>query len=359
MTSRAEAERFAGIQVLRFVAALLVVVCHSTLGVSERMAYLGTGVWEKGGIGVSIFFVISGFVIVMSSRSLQGRTDGWREFARRRLIRIVPLYWAATTLKLTAVLLRPQVTLHSALSWPHVIFSYLFLPSRNPLGVVTPLHAVGWTLNYEMLFYAAYTTALALKAPPLKFIIALFGCLIAWGLFDPMFSRAWSALVYTSPMVLEFLLGMLIAAMVERGIRLPPVVGLASLAVGGALIAHFDVLTGWPAFFCHGIPSALIVLGVVHLEPWLAGHWLRVPISLGEASYALYLFHPFVVAGCAIALSRLEVGSSVVAVAVMTSLAVAASVVIHVGFELPVTNALKRATRLRPSVLVPQPSIRP
>jgi len=83
---------YTGIQALRFVAAMLVVLAHSTAMVNERM-HLDMFKWRAGWSGVDIFFVISGFVMAISSGGLMQRANGWKMFLARRLIRIVPLYW--------------------------------------------------------------------------------------------------------------------------------------------------------------------------------------------------------------------------------------------------------------------------
>jgi len=63
--------------------------------------------WSKLGQrrgGVDIFFIISGFVMVISSRRLVDRPGAWLIFLRHRVVRIVPLYWLLTTAKIVAVM---------------------------------------------------------------------------------------------------------------------------------------------------------------------------------------------------------------------------------------------------------------
>jgi peptidoglycan/LPS O-acetylase OafA/YrhL len=103
-------QTYTGIQALRFVAAMLVVLAHSTAMVNERM-HLDMFKWRAGWSGVDIFFVISGFVMTISSGGLTQRVDGWKIFITRRLIRIVPLYWVATTIKLATILVLPSLAL--------------------------------------------------------------------------------------------------------------------------------------------------------------------------------------------------------------------------------------------------------
>jgi peptidoglycan/LPS O-acetylase OafA/YrhL len=80
-----------------------------------------------GAKGVDIFFIISGFVMVISSRSLITPNDGWKIFLKKRLIRIVPLYWAATSLKLFILLLMSSLVLHANLDGWVIIKSYFFM----------------------------------------------------------------------------------------------------------------------------------------------------------------------------------------------------------------------------------------
>ncbi|WP_425358229.1 acyltransferase family protein [Brevundimonas subvibrioides] len=89
----------------------MVVVTHSTFYASERLTP-GSYVWGRGTMGVDIFFVISGFVMYASSIHLERASGGWREFATKRLIRIVPLYWLVTSMKLAILLVIPSVVLH-------------------------------------------------------------------------------------------------------------------------------------------------------------------------------------------------------------------------------------------------------
>lgn len=65
-------ETFNGIQVLRFLAAFLVLLTHSTFFVSSRIVDSDFPIWKEGAQGVQIFFVISGFVMMITSRSLVG-----------------------------------------------------------------------------------------------------------------------------------------------------------------------------------------------------------------------------------------------------------------------------------------------
>ncbi len=66
------------IQVLRFIAALMVLLLHSTYYTRDRLdssAY----VFTPGMNGVGLFFTISGFVIFVSSTTIVNKANGWKE----------------------------------------------------------------------------------------------------------------------------------------------------------------------------------------------------------------------------------------------------------------------------------------
>src|SRR6478609_4729014 len=92
------------VQMLRALAAAMVVLHHIQLNLA-----LGFGLPEAlpnlavGSAGVDIFFGISGFVMVISSDRLFARPGAAKTFITRRLIRIVPLYWAVTSIYVVAL----------------------------------------------------------------------------------------------------------------------------------------------------------------------------------------------------------------------------------------------------------------
>ena len=87
----------------------------------------------------------------------------------RRIVRIAPIYWIATTAKLVAMFAVPATVLHAQWDPLKTLLSNLFLPSRNVDGNVFPVHSVGWTLNFEMAFYAIFAVALFFRFNPLFF----------------------------------------------------------------------------------------------------------------------------------------------------------------------------------------------
>jgi exopolysaccharide production protein ExoZ len=343
--------RYEGIQALRFVAALLVVITHATFYVSERLVP-GYPVWSSGAAGVDIFFVISGFVMALSSQSLIGRPDGARTFMLRRLSRIVPLYWFATTLKLAAIIAVPATVLNGGLDVGHIVKSYLFLPSYNESGGLHPVVAVGWTLNFEMFFYVVFALAMVLRVPPLPFVGVLFAGLSVAALFR---QPDWPAVAFwLDTILLEFVAGMVIARLCLAGVRVPPAIAAAMTAVGFAgLLWPWGAVPDMMRVLVWGIPAALIVAGIAQLEPVLQG---RVPaplMLLGDSSYALYLFHPMIAPAAPALLAKVAFPNVPLSILLSIALAIGSALVVYRFGERPVTAMLKGAvgsrSRLKPA----------
>lgn len=161
------------VQVLRFIAALAVVICHSAFYSKERLDP-DSFRYDLGANGVPLFFVISGFVMMVAAKKLQGVENAWKFFIIRRIVRIAPLYYFATTVKLVTLLGAAGLVLHAQVDWIYIVKSYFFLPAVNVDGEIRPLLAVGWTLLFEMFFYAIFTLSLLARVDAIVFSAPLF-----------------------------------------------------------------------------------------------------------------------------------------------------------------------------------------
>ena len=140
------------IQYLRGIAALMVVLLHVRVQLG-RMGY--GGYWPEFLMaGVDIFFVISGFIMWVTT--FDGSTTPW-QFLFRRFVRIIPVYWLLTTTTVAVMLVAPSAVQSGRFDSIHVLSSYLFIPTVHPLtGMMEPVLIPGWTLNYEMFFYIIF-----------------------------------------------------------------------------------------------------------------------------------------------------------------------------------------------------------
>ncbi len=348
--------KFESIQFLRFVAAALVVVTHATLFAQERLSP-EFPVWHFGVMGVDIFFVISGFVMMVSVQRLLPRDNPAREFALRRIIRIVPMYWLATTLKILTLLLVPALVLHAGLNARTVGLSFLFIPHTNPQGSITPIHAVGWTLVFEMFFYAVFTLALLLRARLLLFCGAVLSSLAVLGAFA---DSSWPAVsFYASPIVLYFLAGMVIGSHVVEPDRRRLAIGLGYVVALFGAIELYATLDGqgtdlWNSGFRHLVAIGLVLVLVSSRVSTRT--WPRWSTFLGDSSYSLYLFHPFIAplapAGLAV-LGFGDLGGAGIALSIVLSVssAVVGAALIYLLVEKPTTRWLQsRLLGRRPDV---------
>ena len=154
------------IQVLRALAAVMVAAGHAQFEVAGLAARAGQpftpAAWLPWPAGVDVFFVISGFIIVHAAAPLHGRANPQKLFLAHRIARVVPLYWLATTLYLALAWARPGLLGAGAEGPAYLAASYLFWPMARADGAVQPLYSLGWTLNYEMAFYALFALVLPL-----------------------------------------------------------------------------------------------------------------------------------------------------------------------------------------------------
>lgn len=350
---------FYGIQALRAIAASMVVLVHCIYLWHVRILHEpDPRYWVNGAAGVDIFFAISGFVMTISLPTLSQFKNRARVFLWRRITRIVPLYWLAITLKVALILTIPAALLHPGLSWTNVLGSYFFIPTKNADGLIVPVLIVGWTLNFEMFFYLLFTCSLLVRFSPVRLIIPALVILAVFGLSYPMVVPP--ILVLVSPLLFEFLFGILIAqALMAK--RMPGTWSSAIMAIaGGAAILIYpylpqqsDDLQKWRVVFW-GVPAAAIVLGTVALEPLLAAKLPKWFFAAGNASYAVYLAHTFVVPVVGMAVSRMPIGQ-IPALALILLLGMSLSLLtgdlVHRWVELPALRWLKRITVARVSTL--------
>ncbi len=342
-----------GIQVLRALAALMVAVHHVQADAGFLAARAGTAFAPSHALpwnaGVDLFFVISGFIMVHSSAGLFGRPDGARLFIARRIARIVPLYWAATTLFLVVLLASPALLNSGAPNLQQIAASYLFWPMANAVGELQPIYSLGWTLNYEMLFYALFGAALLapgrLVVPLVT--VALAGLVGAQTLTGPL---ALPFGFWGQPIALEFAAGMAVGLLRQNGLRLDGRLRWLMAAAGiGLLVAAAGdgwAQTAWGAVALRGPAALLLVTAAACGRNVTAPSALvRSLAILGDASYALYLVHPFAIRALREVFARIAPNATGLFIVLALVTAVFAALAVYHWFERPMTKVLRRALR--------------
>lgn len=332
------------IQAARALAALAIVLHHALY---EAVSLGGDGArwaeaiqdampWEAG---VDIFFVISGFVMAHAAGPLFGRGfDGARRFLAHRIARIVPLYWAVTALYIVGSLAGPGPARRTIGGIGTILASFLFFPVARPGGPVMPVFGIGWTLNNEMFFYLLFAAVLWMQRTRglLCLTLALGGLVVrGWVVGLPGVAMAF----WGSPIALEFLFGVWL----YKAPRAPGGLVLGLMAVLGfwADVSTFGVTRplAW------GLPALLLVAAAAGARDDEHAIWRTVAMRLGDASYAIYLVHPFVMRALGLVWRTFGAAGPVSAFlfvgAVMTLSCVAATLVYRFG-ERPATRALRR-----------------
>jgi len=281
-TAAIHGEKLDSIQLMRAIAAVAVVTQHI-----PRL--FGNGAW-----GVDLFFVISGFIMCF----VTAKSSAY--FFTKRLIRVAPLYWAGTFGAFFVALAMPSVLRTTSTSLPELFKSLAFIPFLKG-DKVQPLLFLGWTLHYEMLFYALFAVSTKISQ---RYRAAVCSVLIvALVAFGYIFQPQWVVLsFYTSDIMLEFVFGMIcyslylwivgsVPSSSSRGAR-----NVATLLGVGCIIGM--ILTKPWVESIGRVEARGILAGFTFLFLLLGLSGRRLPailVLIGDASYSLYLFHPYVI----------------------------------------------------------------
>lgn len=329
------------LQYLRFIAAALVVLDHG-VAVSSRFIEHGQQ-FHIGAIGVDIFFIISGFIMVYITSNGPVST---RSFFLGRIGRVGPPYWIMNFALAAVIMIMPTLMPASKLDPVHFTLSNLFIAAPHPVhDIVSPFMLVGWTLNYEFLFYSLFALAMAFShkwraelVAVVFFLFALAGVLLPLGPVGRF---------YTDPIVLEFAMGIAIALFCRKiQVGAPVAAILLVLGVAGVIAngIYLPYAFYWDRLIYWGVPSMLIVAAAVFLDR--RGLSLNSPglRLLGDASYSIYLTHFAIVHVAVRMLGRIPAlkGDVWLSSAILLAASVAGGVAFHLLVEKPAIRMFRR-----------------
>ena len=290
-----------GIQALRAFAALAVAY-HHVANFLLPLEAPGLCIWTDmfdpvvGAAGVDVFFVISGFIMAYST---QGSGTAAGSFLYRRATRIFPLYWFWSLIALALCFVAPWTGVVHGGPW-ELAKSFLLYPTVNELNLLRPvILAQGWTLTFELFFYAVFAACLWL--PSRNRAAVATGILLALQLLGYLLPGDGAELrVLREEALLEFCVGLWIAhALQQRGVSLTRnqmLVGIGLAFAAFLPTMYFDEISSqWHRLLRFGTASSLLVGSVALFDGRLP---LRVPrpvTLLGDASYSIYLTHVIVI----------------------------------------------------------------
>lgn len=298
------------IQILRFIAAAMVVFAHGAIapfGLPETLL-------KSGRFGVDIFFVISGFLmpyilfggpyIEKAPLKLSGPS-----FFLRRLTRIWPMYFAVTMLVIVGTLV-----VNSGLFSPSADLAFAYRPAKlDPTllfesltfthSLVAPTLNVGWTLQFEFMFYTIIALLISAGVKRLDSLILatsaiiFLAILVRQSVLAPYLGWFPPVKLMGQPMMIEFLWGMIIYRLHSNSVHLSKLPAIVILTFAIPTLIAIQMLnllpkiSGQPFFqpFVWGSIASLIVWAALSLEGKTSANKLLV--TLGNSSYCLYLVH--------------------------------------------------------------------
>ncbi len=331
------------LEVMRGLAALWVLLHHGELAISHFVGPLNASpLLTNGFVGVDFFFVLSGYIIALSSFKLATAGGGLRDYLQARLVRILVPYLPIGAGMYLLYALLPGLS--EGGRHPSLLTSLTLLPDAAP-----PALSVAWTLVHEMVFYAIFAIwFLNRRLFWVAMLVWMAAILWVWHQgIEP--ALPWSYLL--SPRNLCFALGLglcLLTSVLTVPLQAAGVALLAGLLVVGLQAAQSD-----PSHFWLAIGFGLLVLAAssplaMRLAP---GAGL---VTLGTASYAVYLVHNPVQSLAVRVLKKVwPAATPVTAMVLVCAIALAAGLVYWRAYERP---ALRTVRRLLPGMRSARPT---
>lgn len=271
---------YENLQLLRYLAAVGVVLFHTTGAYISTHSSNTVNGFSWGAKGVDLFFVISGFVI---ATSYLNNPRPPIQFAINRISRIAPSYWLLTLAALFVGLFisvggAPKVNQGQLVLWRVASFTF----TAHAVGFPNPVLYQGWSLEYEMFFYAIFALALysGLKG---KSLLVIVGLIVFLATIIPNFSIT----------AIGFVIGLVLAAIhheISPGAT-AQWSALAGLTICTVLLSSARLEDSQVKEFAWLCAFGCLVFLAVRL-PKLRGNWV---LRLGSASYPIYLLQWFTI----------------------------------------------------------------
>jgi hypothetical protein len=372
---------------LRFYAAASVVWAH-TVGIFAPAEGLLLDTTRLAYLGMTLFFVLSGFVIHYNYGEAIATLRGpaLRRFAVARLARLYPLYLLVLCFDILVVRSRHPFDWSTfANAWPYYVgLMQSWFPWRAGDGYLAVLYVtVAWSISTEVLLYLLYlgiaralsamatrrAAGIAIACLAIVASVIYFGHAVGWWLTQV--EPYWG--FYLSPYcrIAEFVLGALTAALYQLR---PPTSRRAPFGPSGATLLAGSIAalvvvyalayhpTLGPAFqelqhswgFAPGVAGLLFVFAT-YRTPLSALVENRAVLVLGDASYSLYLMHEYVFG----LIRHIDVGAGPALLALRTfvgwGLAALVAIVCYRCYELPARRMVRRALggERRPAIVAP------
>lgn len=333
--------RIYSIQLLRFFAAAIVIFHHMRTQATFFDGHYSFLWFTRGYIGVDVFFVISGFIMVYITR---GTTLTPWNFFLRRLLRVWPLYLIFSLLA-GFLVFNFRAYYYGGADIGYIAKSIFFIPAPRPMdGQVWPIVGPGWTLNMEVVFFAIFAGAMLFRNNTVAASLILVLVYLASAAFgDP---KGWSGFYAKhGGVMLEFVIGIAIAEFYLRGGRISVAAATGLLAVGLFFVLRQQTITD-SRLLASGLPGALIVIGFLYMPMPGSPLAQRIIDTLGHISYPMYLIHLFVIFACTTWLRSAGFGRGDIPAVLFIPAIIGATIVlataVHFWIEKPIAARVSR-----------------
>ena len=297
---------FALLQAIRGMVALFVVVSHSGI---------------KPGIGtfsVASFFTLSGCIMAM----LLEEQPSPFQFIKSRIIRTIPLYWAVTLVTAALSLVAPSLRNSGDVpTWSKLAMSLLFIPYTNSTGAIAPIFSLGWTLNFEIYFYLLLALGLALSRRHARLFAG--AAMLTLGIVAHLARGDTTARWFLGdPSALQFALGLglwWLYRRIQPSVSNPWLLLVLPVLVALACVTDMShwALPGEYGRYSSSLRPTIPAFFIVMTGLWLEQAFQRFPdrlrgyiVRFGDATYAIYVTHLFVVRPLRIGLTALDLGGT-------------------------------------------------
>ncbi|MEO8152856.1 MAG: acyltransferase [Rhizobacter sp.] len=330
--------RLHGVDALRGLAAVMVVLFHFTTRYSQKFGHLSEPAFSVpwGNLGVNLFFMVSGFVIFMTLDRVSRPMD----FVVSRFSRLYPAYWVAAALTFLVLTVFPELgrtlSLRQALS-NGLMFEGLF--------GVPPIDGAYWTLEVELLFYWGMfilANSIGLERP-WRWLGVWLGVSLAYGVAGRVGVNF--PYVVTNFLILPYLPYFALGMLLYLRFKGAPFRWQVEGALGA--LALLDIALIDPLFrlvFAIGFVASFYAF--VFVPRVASSRTVALMARLGAISYPLYLLHENI--GWTV-IHRLEAqgfGTNA-AIALACIMALAGATALHFAVELPAMNAIRRWYKAR------------
>lgn len=344
------------LQALRAIAAYAVFFVHfEDIERNHGGAARLLGPWaDIGAWGVDLFFVLSGFVMVLVSTEKAGSLRNAGAFIWSRASRIYPLWWLCLSAIVVIWVVKPGIVYGGADTNPNLLKDYLLIPRDR-----SPLLQTGWTLIHEMYFYVIFTGLLLLPIGHKGRLPILLG----WGALitalSLIFNFQYGTLLAlaTHPMSLEFVMGALAAYAWKRfdGRAGFPILLLGIAWISAAIcielaqpnperFADSNLALNWARTLMYGPGAAFLTYGAAGIEKRRNIRASGLSVDLGDWSYSLYLTHMLTVNAAGVVWAKVAqpgIWDNLIALPVILVFCTVCSWMTYRFFEQPVLRRTK------------------